>query len=832
MKNIYTRSFWLCTILGLFALTGCNPLPPIPTEPKETTPIIEVPTPTPVPRPQSTPVPEEKTWNLDTDGNGLYDPRERKELLDLFLTECPELQPILNRAALPVAKAANEDYLDFADYSSGKALEERKDELLPQQNFDLNADGQVTIAEQAHNRPPLSMLVPTRIVDSSVKIPWGIDIFPEWITTAYMQEDLNLGEVDQYMPRGVVKRNAIQPSPSMRPRLSAIGAGLEFPANSGAYLSMKGHRDSRWNYRWCLLTFRIDASSGSSDSTVLVDLNRGKGSNMSTPKIWYVRNEGLKVQYVGENIGGLDYRLITADNVVADGKTWNVVVCGIRYGQLYASVNGVPMHTDSPQPPRFASKWQKDTDSYIGDEFNQGNMAWAMDALVFGLTEPSEAMVKKLTGWAAHRLNFAENLPESDPYRSARPVLDMEDFPSRYVHNDPKWNAWGRATKDKSITRVNQGGPRVKLQGFERVFHDDFRANRVKPSTSGEGDLWVGPGFNIAVGAKAQLVTPGDKPDVYPHSESKMFQGLSLARQGKRWRGSAFYSINDQGQGYTWAGPKIFRIRFMFPKIDPAEVPPGLFPAFWSYAPENLWWRTSNRTEIDYFEFDGKNGYWLNGLSSHYHYPYLKGEDNIFAKNTQSYQRFKVYGGELKPEKSKMPETIFAWDGKFRTWEFVIDEDMTYVNVTVADGMGGERWVEVVRCPTTDLYLQELNLQLDYALKSYDNMPEDQDRLDFIVSFIEVFQKTEDIMTLPDVYTARPQITGVNRPGSVITCDPKLTDGITDVRYFWYADDYPLSYGPSNSYTLTYADAGKRIRCMVKAVGARDRPNAWSNVLY
>ncbi|MDA3874448.1 MAG: hypothetical protein PF795_10885, partial [Kiritimatiellae bacterium] len=542
----------------------------------------------------------------------------------------------------------------------------------------------------------------------------------------------------------------------------------------------------------------------------------------------------LNVQYVGANANGLDRRVMTADNVVADGETWNVVVCGIRYGQMYASVNGVPLSTETPQPPRFSGGWPRDTVSYIGDERNTGNMAWAYDALVFGQTEPSEAMVRKLTGWAAHRLGFAGNLPDGHPYRTVRPVLDEEDFPERYVHNDPKWNAWGRAIKDKSMTRSNQGGPRVEAEGlgFERVFYDDFRANRVAASTSGAGDLWVGPGFNVAVGGKAQLMTPGDKPEVYAYDAEKQLQTLSLARKGNgnRWVASALYTVNDLGHGYTWSGPKVFRIRYRFSEIDPKKAPPGLFPAFWSYAPANLWWRTSNRTEVDWFEFDGKNGYWFNGLSSHYHYAYLKGDGNVFAKNPNSYQRYKVHSGELKAGKSKMPTTLYAFDGEFRTWEFVVDEDMTYVNVTVPDGNGGEKWVEVVRCPTPDLYLQELDLQLDYALKTFDKMPTDTDRLDFDVDFVEVLQKTEDIEHLPDVYTARPELSGDNVAGGVVTCDPKV-EGVSDIRYFWYADGYPLTYGPDNTYTLTGADAGKEIRCRVKAVGALNQPEVWSTVL-
>jgi len=82
----------------------------------------------------------------------------------------------------------------------------------------------------------------------------------------------------------------------------------------------------------------------------------------------------------------------------------------------------------------------------------------------------------------------------------------------------------------------------------------------------------------------------------------------------------------------------------------------------------------------------------------------------------------------------------------------------------------------------------------------------------------------------PIPFTARPELTGEVKAGSTITRDANI-EGITDVRYYWYADGYPLTYGPDNTYTITDAEAGKPIRCMVQAVGARDMPEAWSDVL-
>lgn len=730
--------------------------------------------------------PAQPPVQLDPDGNGLYDDVERKALLDVLQSLYPELEG----------------------------------------PFDLDGDGKVTVQEQAEGRHPLSMLIPREAIRDA-QIPWGIDIFPEWIMSGYFQEDVAEGDVVEHAPRGTItSRVAKQDSAAKRARKTAARSGIEFAANSGQHFSMEGVRDARWNYRWCLLTFRIDAESGDSDETILLDVNSGRGSGKSTPRIWYNKKTGLHIQYVGHNTNGVDRRVMVSKDVVADGKTWNVVVCGIRWGQMYASVNGRPLTTETPQPARFVSDLAHDTTTYLGDS-RSGNMAWAYDAVVLGQTEPTEAMVRKLTGWAAHRLGIQELLPEDHPYRSTRPVLDDEDLPARYVHDEEKWNEWGKQATDKSITRVNAGGPRVEPKGFERVFYDDFRAFRVTPSTSGEGDLWHAPGFNTAVGNKATLATPGRVPNTYPYDAENQKQILSLVKHNNKWWGSAFYSVNDMGHGYTWAGPKIFRIRCMFPKKAPEELGVGLFPAFWSYDVDFLFWRTANRIEVDYFEFEGKNPVWLNGFSTHYHYSHFR--QNIHAKNPQSYKRFKVYGGNLTEEESKIPGGIYVWDGQYHTWEFVMDEDLTYINVTIPGENGEEKWVEVCRTPTAPTYLQRLALLLDYALKVTGDPPTDE-RQDFVVDFVEVLQKTEQIEALPELFAARPTLSGENKAGSTITCDPKI-EGVSDIRYFWFADGYPLTWGPDNTYTLTEADAGKEIRCLVKAVGALDQPEAWSEIL-
>ena len=723
--------------------------------------------------------------DLDPDGNGLYDDAERHAMLQVLRDHCPELD----------------------------------------EPFDHDGDGRVTVLEQTQGQDPLSVRIDApALLAKNVEIPWAIDLFPEWITTALFQEDVaQANALGEHQARGNHASVAKAGSAQARPSVRTPGGGVEFGANSGQHLTLPGEFEAHMDYRWVAFTFRIDGDTGSADETILLDVNRGSASNRSSPKVWYSKETGLNVQYVGEGVDGLDVRHMATQEVVADGEAWNVLVCGIRWGQMYAVVNGVELETGQPQPQRFAGERFETATTYVGG--GEGNAAWAYDALVFGITEPSEAMVRKLTGWAAHRLDFAGRLPTDHPYHAERPTLDAEDFPYRYRHDDEAWTAWGESLKSPSKLD-NAGGPRVEPEGFERVFYDDFRAYRIANSRSNEEGVWGGPGFNVSVGVDAPLIAPNTSPDAYPYDAENQEQILSLVQEPNgRWRGSAFYTINDMGHGYTWAGPKVFRIRCKFPAVPQDELAGGLFPAFWSYDPDFLFWRTSNRIENDWWEFDGQNGSYLNGIASHIHYSQWR--NNIFAKNPERYKSYKAYGADLSREKAKIPGELYFWDGQYHTWEYVVDRDFTYINITLPGPDGEDQWIELCRVPTPASYLERQDLQLDYALKAEHGKPNDGERQDFIVDFVEVLQKTEQLDHLPEVFKDRPVLTGGNAAGETVTCDAKL-DGIDDVRYFWFADGYPLTWGVDNNLVITEKDAGKAIRCMVKAVGALDKPEAWS----
>lgn len=691
------------------------------------------------------------------------------------------------------------------------------DPALENYVFDINGDGKVSIEEQDFGRHPLSQLISRSAVEGGTDIQWTPDLFPEWLMYYIVPEDASTGIVKEMPVRGILNNlETTAPDESHAPE--RIADGLFF--NTGSHLTFPRERNARWRFRWGALLFRLDGESPG--NTTLLDVNSGRGSSRSSPKITYSQEVGLTVQFTGL-ANGLDVRQASTKDVIADGTTWNFLVFGMRQGSLFASINGRAFKSETPESGRFSTTLVNELDAttYIGS--GDGD-SWTLNALLLGQTEPSEAMVRKLEGWAARRLNSVHLLPAQHLYKTKSPVLDLEDLPHRYTHDPIIWQKWLQDIKNKEIIRINSGGERFVPSGYEQVFFDDFNDFRISPSTSGVGDLWMAPGWNTAVGGSAQIMLPDRKPNVYGHDSDKGLQTLSLVKSDDRYFASGICSINDLGQGYSWAGPKIFRIRCMFPKHNSGEIPGGLFPAFWSYGSEFLYWRTSNRIECDFFEFDGIGPSYLNGLSTHIHYPHVK---SSFVMSTNSYTRGKGFGGKLDEQVTGIPGGLEIWDGIFHTWEFILDDEITYINVSYPDPDDDkkEKWIEIFRMPTSPTYLERLYLLADYALKANQGVPEQRE--DFIIDWIEVCQKTENIQKVPDIFTARPEISGTPSAGHTLTCSAQAS-GITDFRYYWFADNYPLTYGASSELAVTEELAGRTVRCMVKAVGARDMPEAWS----
>lgn len=687
-------------------------------------------------------------------------------------------------------------------------------------------------------------LLSQKLSDSSVDTAttpaedWNLEAFPEMIVHSFTQERAPSGPVSSIKSGGfmsMVKDAQAHAPAGKEPVKLSEGQGIEFPADGGKYLSFERDIDSVTLYRWTLMIFRVDPDSGSSDTASILRVNDGPQTNGRsgnwTPRIDYNKaTNSMQVYYRGSH----KHELQSAPNSIATDGSWNVVLTYRRHGHLFLNVNGIQCD-QSPDDVSFSTEQTEDIiESRIGDKRDQ-SPAWALDGLWIGQSELSEAVVKKMEAWALGR---AATLPGGAAAKASfKPVIDDEDFPQRYTFDAERYATW-RAKNDETIRLAYQGQPVAEVQpdrsDWVRVFVDDFRtpAEVSKRSLNGTsiGDstydfgagkqIWYSPGTNSAVGGKAISKNGSDRPfpDVFVHAPEEENLTMKLysavpAKDGRpaQWRNAQFSSVNQAGHGYTWAGRKGFRVRTKFNNVGP-----GVFPCpMWFYNVESLFWRTGERIEFDIIELDDD---WDNYGGTHIHHGQFKG---LFGHSEYDTMKKKSTPEELHSLKLAAGKNICginAFDGEYHTWEVWIEDDTTYINV---DG------VEVARVETIPEYLERLYMYLDTALKERAGMDESLS-YDMIVDSVEAFQPAADVNATPDApFTARPTLAGQASIGSEVSCTSHI-EGIEDVWYYWHSDGYPRGFGKSNTYTVLPEDQGAEIRCKVKAVGAKDQPEAWT----
>lgn len=665
---------------------------------------------------------------------------------------------------------------------------------------------------------------------------WDPSLFPWMLSTAFFQEDVPTGPVSSHRARGIAPYLAKQTNGLFRPTKLDGNQGIEFSPFSGQHLSFPAVRDSLRLYRWCLAILRVDDRGDTDKVTQLFNINEGSQSNNRHPGIQYRpaagRRQGLDLIWHGANKKSILKANLPGNSFVADGKVWNVCLTHRRNGQLYASTNGI----DSGYRNKTSSwVWPlpfKTSTSRIGDRTGL-ECGWAYDCLILGQTELSETNVKKLEGWAMWRIGRQLELPDDHPYRLDHPVVDEDDFPYIYQFDKKSWNDWGAQLK-RQKTSEHMGQPALRPDGYQRVFFDDFRINTIAPSNKIPDQIanWFGPGWNTAVGNSGQMLSPAQKPLLYKHTpqpQQPVRSGgsltLSLKEKNGRWFAPAIYTVDESGKGLSWEGETIFRLRCKAPFYD--KVPGGFFPAFWSYALQPLFLRHLERIEIDFWEFDGKNDNWLNGGSSHVHRAHRFGPLSQLERDAKHY---KVLGTRIVREDTAFEQPFHFWDGHWHLWEFRIERDFTYLNVTLEKN-GEETWIELFRCPTPLEYFERKYLIINFALRANDGLPNPNQDHNIEIDYVEVLQKQQKLEIAPPLFASVPKIKGVAKAGSLVSCYAPLNEPIADVWYHWFADGYPRAVNPSSNYLLSQDDVGKEIRCLVRAVGATNQPEAWSNII-
>lgn len=643
--------------------------------------------------------------------------------------------------------------------------------------------------------------------NAQTSAPFELWDVPELIVNSYRAEDLPAGALARHPAWGFAPLDAAQPDPSLQPVME--DGAVTFTAGSGQNLAFGRVGDALRSYRWSLMVFRLDGGSTRADKVRLVSVNASTVAGGQTPRLDYDRARNrIVASWRGLGSDGTAHVAVSAGPVVADGETWNVVLTYRRAGRLYISVNGQTRMSRPDIVTLSAPPPQNDVQSVIGAEVGRGSPTWGYDILVFGQSELPEAMVQVVEGWAMWRADRNADLPEDHPYRTAPPVMADVDMGPRYHHDADAWAAlWER--NPRSVREVHRGKRLPGIEGYETVFFDDFRENRIGRSDqigNGQDVIWNAPGWNGGVGRAARMATPNRMPELYAHDPDAETLTLSIGNANGRWFASAIYSVNDDGQGYSWANGGIYRVRIRFPKIE-GNPDVAYFPAIpWFYNLEHLFWRTGERIELDAFEFEGIDPRWVNGGSSHVHKGHYPGLFGHLAADAPF--------GKILSDKID----LHIWDGEFHIWEMRITRETTIL------GLDG---VELARAETPPEHLERLYMIADYALKP-GNEPDPGHLHGMEIDWIEVLQPTEQLQLLPSVFRTHPQLTLSERRDTA-HCAPNLRADVTDIRYYWFmADGYPLGFGIEPSRALAPHERAEGLRCMVRLSGLAGQPEAWS----
>lgn len=658
---------------------------------------------------------------------------------------------------------------------------------------------------------------------------WSPSSEPGLIATGFFHETVATGPVTVWESQGIVPLRAQQASLSLAPSKISDVEGVVFPAHKNCHMTFPFVRDSLQLYRWCLFIVNIMEAPDENQSYRLIAVNHGGGNGKNTPAVFYRRTDRHTRQF--EVMWGGQSAVLRANT---DDQPWQCLLTYRRNGRLFVSLNGNAAQVSASNELVAWPELNPGSESYLGHKQGQP-ISWALNCLLLGQTELSEALVAKLEAWAMIRVHQQSALPPSHAFRHQSPLTALSEVPQLYYFDRIAWTAWGSVATQKQSNKF-MGLPALRPGlDYERVYFDDFRQSRVASSaaTVDSQHLWFAPGWNLAVGASAQLRTPEQEAALYhwispeavtDKTVSAGIQTLALKYTNK-WVGSAMYSVNNDGQGFSWQGETVFRIRFKADSYD--KVPGGLFPAFWSYALEPLFHRQQERIEIDFFEFDGQSPTWINGASSHVHSAAYPGIGEHLSKDATSY---KVWAGrvfEQMPHNTAIPS---LWDGKWHTYEVRIEKDVTYFNITTQDeGLNGfQGWTELFRCPTPKEFLTRKYLIVNYALKVALGEPARSQNHSLYIDYIEVLQKAARLKQPPEPFTALPLLEGHTIAGATLTCRIETSKPIQAIEYRWFIDGYPCQRGNLSSLQLISEHVGKAVRCQVRLVGATHQPEAWS----
>lgn len=652
------------------------------------------------------------------------------------------------------------------------------------------------------------------------KTLWSPSSFPNEILFAFHADKMQ-GSPVTHKPDGLLSAASRQALASRVPTLSE--GGLRFTGNQ--YLLREGTSFGASLFRGILVIFKVDDPSRNGQAHLVAINASGK---WDTPSLRY-QNGRLIGRWDATFMGAAkstdrpheSERIeVYCDGVVSDGATWNVAVIGRHDNYLFARLNGRSSTGRSHPDLPYTTSNNTNGESIIGLRADQGdNRTIVIKDLVAWQGEVSEGWVRKLEDWAAGRAQRPFFHGEEPP------VYEESDTPYIPQFDKTAWDAWVAANpRNAPEYRDHIGEPALSLEGYSPVFREDFRANPLSSSSKMANSIFAlkAQGGNPAVGGDAATRNPflDDVPSpAYEYDPDQ--QSLTLYNQfyDNRWNSAAVTSVTNSAHGRSWAGGYVLRWRDQFGSDTAGKL---FWGRGWGYGLLSRRYHHIPRFEIDFNEPDAINRFYGNLFSVHNHAPHFGGRRPV--------PHHKLIAQEIKVSRG-WPVDLDQWNGRPITWEVRVDPDYVYLNVDLtspADMSQRSCMIEWLRFPTPPGALERWYFMFNTAIKTGgDWEPDRAKRYPYTLHEIQVWQRDAIVNVIPDAFSARPVL---RRDGDMLIVDPKLRTSLDFVEYVWVAED---------GYLIDVTrDARRRVdlnnttvKVLVRAVGAVNLPEAWSNSL-
>lgn len=642
----------------------------------------------------------------------------------------------------------------------------------------------------------------------------------EMVNVSWKQEDVAEGPVSAWPPVGCRPRTPSQADPALQPTRLPGNGGVKFAKGTTQKLSYSGDGEAYMGFRWWVVIARCDGANNPNATAVKVGVWNTRGTTAANSQPYLYFNPKESKFYTQWADGAARKESVACSNNFDD---WNIIVGHRRGWNVQISVNGVK---SSGQTLKSINAISGGT-CHIGEDTTTTVIPAdiAIDCIIFGHAELTDALFAKLEGWAAHRVGRQAALPVDHPYRTNPPMEEPADQLPRQMYTNQEWWDWGASLVNKYAL---MGTPAPAPVGYSTVLFDDFTTNNtiVQALTAGKAGLWYAPGGVSGINVNAGTSLPTDPVNAYIWDGVSAMSLRLFWTSGIGWKSGSFASVDNQGRGRWWK-KGIFEVRCKFP-LSPTgdnKYPVGFFPApLWSYCKEFLYWRTRNRVETDFLEYDNKNGLWLNttmhchGMQPSYdNYGFWPGVTHDLGATPPGQSSYKLVGREVNTANG-FPFDVNIYDGEYHVWRFVVEDDLTTM---IVDGH------YVAQCQTSKQLLQPLYLLCDFAYRSADGIADTSQHYDMTLDYIKVMQKESELQAVPSGFSGLPTLSGIFAQGETITVTPNVTD--SQIEYQWYRDAFPIfAATDQSSYTLTAAEVGKKLRVHVRAVGLYGQPEAWT----